>query len=70
MKRQKVYTKKETPQRRLGCLKATNFSVDQDYSLTSCSPAELVSAYPDKLNIQNTHYVKQKSYPQFLGFRV
>jgi hypothetical protein len=53
----------------LGHLLAYAFSVDQEYSLTGCSPAEPVSAYPDETNLNTTMNYEQNSYPPFLGFR-
>ncbi len=52
-----------------GCPWPQAFSVDQGYSLTGCSPAEPVSAYPDNLNIIPTFDFQQKSYQHTLGFR-
>lgn len=67
-KRQKRLLKKAT-QMNVGCFWPKAFSVDQDYSLVGCSPAEPTSAYPDKVNIIPTIDFEPKSYPHVLGFR-
>jgi GMP synthase-like glutamine amidotransferase len=45
------------------------FSVNQEYSLTGCSPAEPVSAYPDELKIIPTLNFNRKFYLQSLVYR-
>lgn len=58
--------KSRATQTDLGC---PCFSVGQEYSLTGCSPAEPISAYPDIINIIPIFQVEPKNYPHLLGFR-
>ena len=66
---QKRTQKERATQTGLGCPWPKAFSVDQEYSLAGCSPAEPASACPDRLNIIPTFEFKTKSYPHVLGFR-
>jgi hypothetical protein len=61
--------KNRATQTNLGCPCLLTFSVGQDYSLTGCSPAEPISAYPDEINIIPIFKVEPKVYPHLLGFR-
>lgn len=38
------------------------FSVGQEHSLESCSPAELSSAYPDKANVNSPNKYEQEMF--------
>lgn len=67
-KQQKGLEKERTSQITLRRPWPLAFSVDQEYSSASCSPAELTSAYPDKVNIIPTNNFKPKSYPHFSVF--
>jgi hypothetical protein len=69
VKTTKKVIKKKVTQTDLGYLWPEAFSVDQDYSLAGCSPAEPASACPDKVNIIPANNFEPESYPQFLGFR-
>lgn len=66
-------TKKELKERAtqivLDCPWPEAFSVDQEYSLAGCSPAEPASACPDRSNIIPTIELEPKSYSHILGFR-
>lgn len=64
----KAYKNKAAP-KNLGCPRPLVFSVDQGYSLMSCSSVELISAYPDATKLQITYIYKTKSYQCFLVFR-
>jgi hypothetical protein len=63
----KSSTKKRDSLNGLGSL--TAFQSHRDYSLTGCSPAEPISAYPDEINIIPIFKVEPKVYPHLLGFR-
>jgi hypothetical protein len=69
IKQQKRFINEWATQIVLGCPWPEAFFVDQEYSLTGCSPAEPVSACPDSINIIPTFEFEQKSYPHVLGFR-
>ena len=56
-------------QNTLGHSRAFAFSVVQEYSSASCPPAELASAYHDRVNINPITNTNEKGFPQFLGFR-
>jgi len=60
---------KQTAQSGSGRLRHGAFSVGQKYSSAGCSPAEPVSAYPDKLKIIPTFDFHKEGYPAGLGFR-
>lgn len=66
---QKRTQKEWAAQTALDCPWPEAFSVDQEYSLVGCSPAEPASACPDKTNIIPTIKFKSKSYSHVLGFR-
>lgn len=68
-KQQKKTLKERAAQIALGYPWPVAFSVDQEYSLAGCSPAEPASACPDGLNIIPTIEFEPKSYPHVLGFR-
>lgn len=65
----KKINKKRATQRYSGCPRPLVFSVDQEYSLMGCSPAEPLSTYPDGTNINTTYIYTQNSYQRVLVFR-